>query len=142
APPPGLESALGARPRKILAADHYIALLDDENQVREIEPDLARLAGLGPRGVAVTAASREADFVSRFFAPGLGIPEDPVTGSVHRSLVPFWSQQLGKDRLIARQVSRRGGLLRCRLAGDRVTVAGRCWLYLEGTINVPDETGG
>jgi predicted PhzF superfamily epimerase YddE/YHI9 len=87
-------------------------------------------------GVIVTAPGRDADFVSRFFAPKVGIPEDPVTGSAHCTLIPYWSRRMGRSRLHARQVSARGGELWCALEGDRVSLAGEAALYLEGVIRV------
>ena len=114
-----------------------VAVYDDAAAVLALAPDMRALAALG-RPVIVTAADAGggADFVSRFFAPGLGVDEDPVTGSAHATLIPYWASRLGKLRLDARQVSRRGGELRCDSRGDRVTVAGRCAAYLEGTITV------
>jgi predicted PhzF superfamily epimerase YddE/YHI9 len=97
---------------------------------------MARVAELGGTGLIVTAPGEEADFVSRYFAPAVGVPEDPVTGSAHCTLVPYWSRRLGKTALVARQLSARGGVLRCLDRGDRVDIAGRARLYLEGRISV------
>jgi PhzF family phenazine biosynthesis protein len=109
-------------------------------EVRELEPDLAVLRAATGRGVIVTAAADDgvddADFVSRFFAPAVGIDEDPVTGSAHCTLIPYWAERFGKTRLEARQLSRRGGALSCEMRGDRVTIAGRALLYLEGIITI------
>jgi len=96
------------------------------------------VAALDRLGVIVTAPGRDCDFVSRFFAPGVGIPEDPVTGSAHCTLVPYWAKRLGKTSLFARQVSSRGGELWCADQGERVRIAGHCVKYLEGTIELPD----
>jgi len=135
---PGLAAALGAAPLEVWQARDVLALLEDEQQVRELRPDLARLAALPTFAVIVTAPGREADFVSRFFAPAKGVPEDPVTGSSHCTLVPYWAARLGRTRLRARQVSARGGELRCELRGDRVALAGRVARYLEGQVEVPE----
>jgi PhzF family phenazine biosynthesis protein len=130
-------AALGAMPRELLAAREYLAVFDEEAQVRALAPDMARVAALGHFALTVSAPGRDCDFVSRFFAPGLGIPEDPVTGSAHCTLVPYWAARLGRTRLHARQVSARGGELHCELRGERVSIAGRCVPYLEGVIEVP-----
>src|SRR5262249_25126052 len=99
--------------------------------------DMAKLATVDRFAVCATApGSNGTDFVSRFFAPAKGVPEDPVTGSAHCMLIPYWAQRLGKATMIARQISARGGELRCTLRGDRVTIAGRAALYLEGQIDV------
>jgi len=104
--------------------------------VRALAPDMARVAALDRMAVIATAPGRDCDFVSRFFAPAVGIPEDPVTGSAHCTLVPYWAERLGRSRLFARQVSRRGGELWCEHRGDRVSIAGHAALYLTGTIEV------
>jgi len=106
---------------------------ETENEVRELQPDFGRLAAIAP-AVIVSAPGREVDFVSRFFAPGFGIDEDPVTGSAHCTLIPFWSQRKAKPWLRARQVSARGGELDCEDCGERVKIAGQAVLYLEGNI--------
>ncbi len=138
-PPPELARAIGRTPRETLRARNLMAVVDTEDEVRALAPDLAAVAALDAPGLVVTAPGRSADFVSRFFAPREGIPEDPVTGSAHCTLVPYWSSRLGKKDLVARQVSRRGGVLRCEDLGDAVAIAGRAALYLEGTIEVPAE---
>jgi predicted PhzF superfamily epimerase YddE/YHI9 len=97
---------------------------------------MARVAALDTFAVIVSAAGREVDFVSRFFAPAKGVPEDPVTGSAHCTLIPYWAKRLGKTRLQARQVSARGGELLCELRGERVSIAGRAVLYLEGALEI------
>lgn len=135
-PAPDLISALGgARPREVLAARDWLVCYDESMMVRALRPDMARLARLD-RMVIVTAPGEDVDFVSRFFAPGAGVPEDPVTGSAHCTLVPYWAARLGKQRLEARQVSARGGRLHCALQGDRVHIGGRAVLYLEGTLHL------
>ena len=136
--PAQLGSALGAEPREVLATkDHYLAVFDSEARVRDLEPDPGRVAALDRWAVIATAAGREVDFVSRFFAPRKGVPEDPVTGSAHCVLTPYWAGRLGKAELTARQVSRRGGSLRCRLKGDRVEMAGKAAPFMRGTISIP-----
>ena len=113
------------------------AVLLDAKDVRTLRPDLAAVSAAGGRGLIVTATGDEGcDFVSRFFAPQSGIPEDPVTGSAHSALTPYWANRLSKPTLHARQVSTRGGELWCTLAGDRVLIAGRAVLYLRGEISV------
>jgi PhzF family phenazine biosynthesis protein len=135
--PRGLSAALGVRPRAVFgSAEDLLAVLDSEKRVRELRPDLAALGGIGYRGIIVTARGEETDFVSRFFAPRVGVPEDPVTGSSHCVLIPYWAGVLGKKVLHARQVSARGGELFCEDRGDRVRIAGRAVLYLEGTISI------
>ena len=119
-----LTKALGQRPLDVFAADDYLAIFDSEATVRAITPDMALLGQLDLRGVIVTAPGTDVDFVSRFFAPKLGIPEDPVTGSAHCALAPYWAKRLGKNVLSARQVSRRGGNICCELKTDRVILSG------------------
>ena len=135
--PAGLAAALGAEPRQVLAStDDWLAVLDDEATVRELKPDFAALKAFPCRCVVPTARGDEVDFTSRAFAPRYGIPEDPVTGSAHCALAPYWAGVLGKDELRAFQVSARGGEVRCRVAGDRVMLAGHAVVYLEGAISV------
>jgi PhzF family phenazine biosynthesis protein len=128
--------ALGASPIETLAARDGVAVFETEQQVRALSPDMARVAALPVFGLIATAPGDSCDFVSRFFAPGAGIPEDPVTGSAHCALTPFWAERLGKTVLHARQISRRGGDLYCRLDGDRVEIAGTAVLYMEGRIHL------
>lgn len=132
-----LTAALGARPREVLVSRDYLAVFETEAEVRALKPDMAKVAALDHMAVIATAPGGDCDFVSRFFVPSLGIPEDPVTGSAHCTLVPYWSKRLGKTRLFARQVSARGGELWCEDRGERVSIAGRCVKYLEGTIEIP-----
>ena len=131
-----LSAALGRPPREVWASRDYMAVYDQEDDVRTLRPDLGRVAALDRFGVIVSAPGREHDFVSRFFAPAQGVPEDPVTGSAHCTLIPYWSRRLGKTRLRAFQASHRGGELVCEDGGDRVRIAGRAARYLEGTIEV------
>ncbi len=133
--PGDLAAALGKRPREVWAARDYMALFDAELDVRSLAPDFKALAKLD-RMVIVTAPGEQADFVSRFFAPAHGVDEDPVTGSAHCTLVPYWSKRLGKKSLHAWQVSRRGGELYCEDCGPRVTISGHAVPYLEGWIDI------
>ena len=125
-----LAAALGLRPRDLLA------IFDSEKQVREFKPDLARIAALDAFALAISAPGDEVDYVYRFFAPRQGIPEDPVTGSANCTLVPYWAKRLGKAVLAARQLSPRGGELRCALRRERVLIAGRTVEYLRGEITL------
>jgi predicted PhzF superfamily epimerase YddE/YHI9 len=104
--------------------------------VRAVQPDMRILKQLGNMGLIITAPGDQVDFVSRYFAPGSGIDEDPVTGSIHSVLVPYWAEKLGKTKLEARQLSARGGVLRCELKGDRVAIAGQAAFYMEGTVHL------
>ena len=135
-PPPGLVDALGGEPASIAAARDLLVVYATEAEVAELDPDMRALAGLDQLGVIVTAPGESVDFVSRFFCPAAGIPEDPVTGSAHCTLVPYWSRRLDKKKLHARQISKRGGELFLEDRGDRVRIAGRAVLYLEGTVRV------
>ncbi len=136
-PPPGLFAALGGKPREVLRARDHLIVYGSAAEVAALAPDLAALAKVDCWAAIVTAPGDDGiDFVSRFFAPARGIPEDPVTGSAHCTLVPYWAKRLGKTKLEARQLSRRGGALSCGLDGDRVSIAGRAVLYLEGRISV------
>lgn len=132
--PAGLAAALGAPPRQVLKARDLLCVYDTEQQVRELRPRFAEVTALGVHAVIVTAPGAGCDFVSRFFAPSVGVDEDPVTGSAHCTLVPYWAGRLGRNRLSARQVSTRGGELNCELRGDRVTLGGRAITVLEGQI--------
>ena len=136
-PPPGLVAALGGAPHEVLRARDHLVVYGSAAEVAALDPDLAALAKVDCWAAIVTAPGEDGiDFVSRFFAPAQGVPEDPVTGSSHCTLVPYWAHRLGKTKLEARQLSRRGGALSCALDGDRVSIAGRAVLYLEGQIEV------
>lgn len=135
-PDPNLARALGGNPVEILAARDYLVRYTSEDEVLRLSPDMQALTGIDRFAFIVTAPSSDCDFVSRFFAPAKGIPEDPVTGSAHCTLIPYWANQLGKTTLHARQVSRRGGELFCKLVGDRVEIAGYAALFLRGRITV------
>ncbi len=133
----GMRRAVGVPVLSAFAGYNLMLLLESEAAVRNLAPDLAAIRALADfHGVIVTAPGTDCDFVSRFFAPNVGIDEDPVTGSTHTSLVPYWAARLGKDALSARQLSRRAGALWCRQAGDRVFIAGRACLYLTGELRV------
>ena len=135
--PEGLRESLGVAALEIRKGKtDYLYVLDQEEGVLGLRPDFARLAKVEMRGLMVTAPGRKTDFVSRFFAPAVGIDEDPVTGSAHTVLVPYWAERLGKNSLSARQLSARGGSIDCELRGNRVLMSGRCQVYLEGTIRV------
>jgi PhzF family phenazine biosynthesis protein len=138
APPPLLIEALGVVPLEVHAhASNYLALVDDAQVVRELAPDMAKIALLDRGGVIVTAAGDAGyDFVSRYFAPAKGVPEDPATGSAHCMLAPYWAQRLGKSEFRAFQASSRGGEIICRLVGDRTELEGNCVFYMEGEAEV------
>jgi len=131
-----LVSALGTRPREAWLTRDLLVVFDSEDQVKGFRPDFSRIAALDAFALIITAPGAEVDFVSRFFAPKAGIPEDPVTGSSHCTLTPYWAGRLGKRALTARQLSARGGELRCELRGDRVVIAGTAVEYLRGEISV------
>lgn len=133
---PGLISALGGYPNEVLAARDYLVRYATEADVRALTPDFEALKRVDKFAVIVTAPGVECDFVSRFFAPANGVAEDPVTGSSHCTLIPYWAEKLGKTVLHARQVSKRGGELFCKLNGDRVEIAGRGAMFLKGQIRI------
>jgi predicted PhzF superfamily epimerase YddE/YHI9 len=136
--PPELPPALGARPVEVLAdAVNYLARLENAQAVRDVTPDFAALAALDRKGVIVTAEGDAGyDFISRYFTPAQGVAEDPVTGSAHCALAPYWAQRLAKPQLRAFQASRRGGEVRCRHLGERVELAGSCVFYLDGEVEI------
>lgn len=133
--PEALAQGLGVTPRETWRADHYLAVLDSEEQLRALVPDLQILRQLPTRSVIVTAPSRDFDFVSRYFVPGAGL-EDPVTGAAHCTLFPYWGKRLGKQKLHAKQISARGGELWGVVDGDTVHMSGQARLYLAGTISL------
>ena len=136
-PPAGLEAALRVTPRETLgSSEDLLVVLGSEKAVREAQPDFAALDRVTARGTIITARGERCDFVSRFFAPRVGVPEDPVTGSAHCVLAPYWAGVLGRNDLHALQVSKRGGELFCTFLGDRVKISGRAALYMEGTITI------
>ncbi len=135
APPPGLLEALGARALWVgRSRDDYLVEVASEDEVRSLAPDFVRLRTVETRGTTVTTRGTNGrhDFVSRFFAPAAGIDEDPVTGSAHCTLTPFWAARLGRSEMVGFQASRRGGEVRVRLEGDRVRLGGRAITVLEG----------
>ena len=134
--PVEIAKAFRNKPAQCLKSEDYLVVFNSEEDILSAEPNLADLKNLDLRGVIITAVSTHYDFVSRFFAPNHGIPEDPVTGSAFTQLAPYWSEQLGKTIFFARQVSSRGGDVKCELAGDRVLIAGKAITYLEGRIQV------
>ena len=136
--PPGLSEALGVVPIEVfMNAFNYLALLESEQVVRALAPDMAAIARMDRSGVIVTAPGNGTyDFISRYFAPAKGIPEDPVTGAAHTMLAPYWANRLGKTEFRAFQASRRGGEIICRLVGDRVELEGTCVFYLEGEVTI------
>jgi PhzF family phenazine biosynthesis protein len=130
-------AALGTGPKELYRGkDDFMAVIEGEGDVAALVPDLAAVASLPSRGLIVTAPGRNADFVSRYFAPQSGIPEDPVTGSAHTTLTPYWAKRLGKNTLRAVQLSPRGGELACGFFGDRVEIGGTAVTYLTGEIEV------
>ena len=120
----------------VLKSRDYMVVFESENEVRDLQPDYSELEKIDCEGIIVTAPGDEVDFVSRFFAPQAGILEDPVTGSAHCTLAPYWSDRIGRPDLSARQVSKRGGELSCRVVDDRVHIGGRAVLYSRGFLNV------
>lgn len=132
--PDDLALGLGRKPRAVLRANMYLAIFDSEDEIRALTPDMEILKRLDLMGVIVSAPGSDSDFVSRFFAPRVGVPEDPVTGSTHCVLTPYWAERLNKTTFLARQVSRRGGEIRCILKGGRVELSGQAVLFLQGEI--------
>jgi PhzF family phenazine biosynthesis protein len=132
--PDALIRGLGKAPARVFKSRDYLAMFDSVEEVRLLKPDFAVLKTLDCLGIIATAKGNDCDFVSRFFAPAAGVDEDPVTGSAHCTLIPFWAQRLGKNKMFARQISKRGGELFCELAGDRVRIGGKAVLYLRGEI--------
>lgn len=130
------EQIFGLKVREVHRSMDYIVVLEDEKSIKSLKPDMTLLKSLDLRGVIITSTSQEYDFVCRFFAPNYGIDEDPVTGSAFTQLVTYWSQKLGKMSFHTKQVSSRGGELRCALQGDRCIIQGKAVKYLEGTIEI------
>lgn len=132
-----VSKALGARPAELYMGQRdMMAVFESEEEIRALEPDFRLVAKLDGMALVCTAPSLDYDFVSRFFVPELSIPEDPVTGSAHTMLVPFWAERLGKTELVAYQASARGGLLQCEHLGDRVKISGKAVTFLTGTIHL------
>jgi predicted PhzF superfamily epimerase YddE/YHI9 len=134
--PEALLRGLRAMPREVLKSRDYLAVFESAAQVAAISANFDLLAGLDCLGTIVTAPGVDVDFVSRFFAPQVGVPEDPVTGSAHSTLIPYWARRLGKTELRARQISKRQGELACRLLGDRVGISGTAVVYCRGELDV------
>lgn len=137
--PPELLPALGLKSAQVMKARDYLVVVDSAAQVRSLTPDIRALArlDLGIGGAIVTAAGAgNADYVVRFFAPSVGIHEDPATGSINCTLAPYWAGRLGKKKLQVRQLSARGGELQCEVLGDRVKISGAARLYLQGALEV------
>jgi len=139
--PEQLTAALGRKPVHVLKARDYFAVFDSEDDIRSLQMDASALRQIDMYALIVTAPGRKSDFVSRFFAPRVGVNEDPVTGSAHCTLIPYWAQQLGKRNLHAIQVSKRGGELFCEDRGDRVRIGGHATVYLRGEIDLQEWSG-
>jgi PhzF family phenazine biosynthesis protein len=134
--PSGLIEAIGKQPKEVLKARDYFLVYENEQEILDISPDFTALLKIDAHGFIVTAKGDSSDFVSRFFAPEVGVFEDPVTGSAHCNLIPFWAERLGKTELFGKQISARGGELFCELRDDRVKIGGNAVLYLKGEIYV------
>ena len=135
--PDAVAKAFNISPKTCLKGrDDFMLVFDNEAEVLSLQPDFQQLVEAKTRGVICTSKSENYDFVSRFFAPAVGVNEDPVTGSSHTMLIPFWAEKLGKNEMIAKQVSARGGILHCKLGGDRVEIGGKAVTYLVGEIQV------
>lgn len=126
---------LGVIPKEVYLSRDWVILLENEKQVRDLNPDFSKMTQLKEGlGVIATAKGEDVDFVSRCFFPKMGVLEDPVTGSAHSSLIPFWAKRLDKEEMVAKQISKRGGTLYCKNIGDRVKISGKAALYLVGEI--------
>lgn len=134
--PPDLVEGLGITPREVLKSRDYLALYESEEDILSIKPDFNILGRLDCIGIIITAKGKNSDFVSRFFAPAAGIDEDPVTGSAHTTLIPFWAERLNKKMFRALQLSERGGELFCEYLGERVNISGHAVTYLKGEIEI------
>ncbi|EKQ56976.1 MULTISPECIES: PhzF family phenazine biosynthesis protein [unclassified Clostridium] len=131
-----LIKGLGKEPKEVYISRDIMVVYDNEKDIRDLKPDLEELKLIDAFGIIVTAKGESSDFVSRYFAPSCGIPEDPVTGSAHCTLVPYWSKVLGKNKMIAHQLSTRGGVLNCENAGDKVKISGKARLFFKGDIYI------
>ena len=137
-PPPGLVEAMGVQPIKVYQGEtDWMLCYEDQAQIEQLAPDFNALKKIPARGIIATAPGQEVDFVSRFFGPAAGIDEDPVTGSAHTLLVPYWAIQCHRHDLSARQLSARGGSLHCTLVGERVWMRGQAHTYMVGTLFIP-----
>ena len=135
--PKPLTEGLGLEPDLVMKGTDYLAVVSTQLQIEKLAPDFRKLARLKSRGLIVTAPGDDCDFVSRCFFPQTGIDEDPVTGSAHCQMTPYWVDRLGKSKLVARQLSARGGEVICKMQGDRVLLEGQAVKYLEGKIEIP-----
>lgn len=131
-----LIEALAVEPKQTFKARDYLLIFDKEEDIKALNPDFTKLMELDTLGIIVSAPGNQVDFVSRFFAPGAGINEDPVTGSAHCTLIPYWAEKLGKKEMVAKQISARGGDIICRLNGDRVEIGGKAVTFLTGEIEI------
>ena len=136
AAPDGLIEAIGKKPKAVFKARDYFLVYDNEQEVLDINPNFPKLLDIDAHGFIITAKGETSDFVSRFFAPEVGVFEDPVTGSAHCNLIPYWAEKLGKNEMFAKQISVRGGEIFCELKGDRVKIGGNAALYLRGEIYI------
>lgn len=132
--PAALRQSLKVEPAEVYKATDYLYVVDDEGQVAGLEPDFALMSKVKTRGVIVTAPGEQVDFVSRFFGPAVGVEEDPVTGSAHTLLTPYWSNRFNKKELVGRQISRRGGSVYCKHLGERISLSGNARTYLQGSL--------
>jgi len=136
-PPDGLYEALGEAPKECLKGkDDYLLVYNDQATIERLDPNFHLLQYIRCRGIICSAPGNDSDFVSRFFAPASGINEDPVTGSAHTTLTPYWSSKLGKEKLSAKQLSQREGSLKCELRSDRVFITGKAATYFQGTVTI------
>lgn len=134
--PGQVSAAFAAEPSQCLKNEDLIVVFDSEDLVRNADPEMSLLEDVDCRGIVITSQAKDYDFIARFFAPRFGIPEDPVTGSAFTQLVPYWAQRLDKTSFRARQVSARGGDVRCELQGDRVVIAGKAVKFLQGWFEI------
>jgi len=134
--PNQIVEAFGKSPIEVLKSNDYIAVYENEKEILSISPNFNILKDLDGRGVVITSKGKSSDFVSRFFAPKCGVNEDPVCGSAHCSLTPYWSNRLNKTKLLAKQLSARGGLIKCELIGNRVLISGQATMYSEGVLHI------
>ena len=135
--PSVLKTAFGIHPQECFKGrDDLMLVFKSENDILNLEPNFSKMTEANARGIICTAKSDKYDFVSRFFAPSVGINEDPVTGSAHTMLIPYWAEQLNKKSLLAKQISKRGGVLHCKHLGNRVEIGGKAVTFLVGTINI------
>ena len=137
--PNEIAQAFHVIPIECLRSEDYIVVFEHEDHIEQADPDYLHLMKLDLRGVSMTSRSRRWDFVARFFAPKFGVFEDPVTGSAFTQLAPYWAEKLSKQQFAARQVSARGGDVRCEIVGDRVLISGKAVTYLEGTFRIPEK---